>query len=117
MHGLNPRSKNDADHARDTWQKPTGPQGHLWLRDDLPKQLPEARIFLYEYNSTAVFGKDKSTFIDKANELLEAIRIKRDATGDRPLILLGHSLGGLLVEQALVNAHSNPKYKHIKDAT
>ena len=77
IHGLNPRSKNDADHAWDTWRKPAGPQGHLWLRDDLPQCVPESRIFLYEYNSTAVYGKDRDTFVGKANELLEAIIIER----------------------------------------
>jgi len=117
VHGLNPRSKNDTDHAWDTWRKPAGPQGRLWLRDDLPHFIPESRIFLYEYNSTAVYGKDRSTFIDKANELLEAIRIKREDAENRPLVLLGHSLGGLLIKQALINAHNNPKYTHIKNAT
>jgi hypothetical protein len=73
VHGLNPRSKNDADHAWDTWRTPAGSQGRLWLRDDLPQYTHESRIFLYEYNSTAVYGHDRSTFVDKANELLEAI--------------------------------------------
>ena len=117
VHGLNPRSKKDADHAWDTWRKPTGPKGRLWLRDDLPQHAPEARILLYEYNATDVFGNDRSTFIDKANEFLEAIRIKRKEAENRPLVLLGHSLGGLLIEQALVNAHNNPKYTHIRSAT
>ena len=53
------------------------PQGRLWLRDDLPQYVPESRIFLYEYNSTAAYGKDRDTFNGKANELLEAIRIER----------------------------------------
>jgi triacylglycerol esterase/lipase EstA (alpha/beta hydrolase family) len=116
-HGLNPRSKNEADHAWDTWRKPAGPQGRLWLRDDLPQHVPKSRIFLYEYNSTAVYGKDRSTFIDKANEFLEAIRTKRGDVEDRPLLLLGHSLGGLLIKQALINAHNNPKYTQIMNAT
>jgi len=55
VHGLNPPSKNDHDHAWDTWRKPSGPQGRLWLRNGLPQQLPESRIFLYEYNSIAVY--------------------------------------------------------------
>jgi hypothetical protein len=117
IHGLNPRSKKDADHAWDTWRTPAGPQGRLWLRDDLPQYVPESRIFLYEYNSTAVYGKDRSTFIDKANELLEAIRTKKDDVESRPILLLGHSMGGLLIKQALINAHNNPKYTPIKDAT
>jgi hypothetical protein len=114
---LNPRSKGAEKHAWNTWREPQNDKGRLWLRDDLPKSASDARIFLYEYDSTAVYGTDRSTFIDKANEFLETIRIKRDEREDRPLILMGHSLGGLLVEQALVNAHNNPKYFQIKNAT
>lgn len=117
VHGLNPRSKNDAEHAWNTWRKPSGPKGRLWLRDDLPQYVPETRIFLYEYNSTAVYGKDMDTFIGKANELLEAIRIEREDIETRPILFLGHSMGGLLIKQALINTHSNPKYTPIKDAT
>jgi pimeloyl-ACP methyl ester carboxylesterase len=116
VHGLNPRSKNDVDHAWDTWRTPSGSDGHLWLRDDLPRHLPQARIFLYEYNATAVYGKDRDTFIGKANELLEAIRVDREDE-QRPILLFGHSMGGLLIKQALINAHNNPKYIPIKDAT
>jgi hypothetical protein len=117
VHGLNPRSKNDRDHAWDTWRKPPGPQGRLWLRDDLPQHLPESRIFLYEYNSTAVYGKDRDTFIGKASELLEAIRLEREDIESRPILFLGHSMGGLLIKQALINAHNNPKYTPIKIVT
>jgi hypothetical protein len=117
VHGLNPRSKNDIDHAWDTWREPAGPQGHLWLRDDLPQYVPESRIFLYEYNATAVYGKSRDTFIDKANELLEWISVERDGIGARPIVFLGHSMGGLLIKQALINAHNNRNYTPIKDAT
>ncbi|KGO58308.1 hypothetical protein PEX2_068180 [Penicillium expansum] len=86
VHGLNPRSKNDADHAWDTWRTPSGNSGRLWLRDDLPSSVPESRIFLYEYDARAVYGKDKV-------------------------------MGGLLIKQALINAHNNKKYTSIKDAT
>ncbi|ORY66174.1 uncharacterized protein BCR38DRAFT_174270 [Pseudomassariella vexata] len=90
VHGLNPRNKPDTDHAWDTWRKPSGPDGRLWLRADLPQSVPESRIFLYEYNATAVYGKDRDTFVGKASELLEAIRIKRDDES-RPILLLGLS--------------------------
>ena len=79
--------------------------------------LPESRIFLYEYKATAVYGRDRNTFIGKANELLEAIRIERYDDTSRPIIFCGHSLGGLLIKQALINAHNNPKYTSIKEAT
>jgi hypothetical protein len=83
----------------------------------LPQHVPETRIFLYEYNSTLAYGKDRDTFIGKANELLEWISVWRAGVESRPIVFLGHSLGGLLIKQALINAHNNPKYTPIKDAT
>lgn len=49
--------------------------------------------------------------------MLEAIRIEREDIESRPILLLGHSMGGLLIKQALINAHNNPRYTPIKDAT
>ena len=117
MHGLNPRSKSAEDHAWDTWRTPSGKDGRLWLRDDLPQCVEKPRIFLYRYDATAVYGKDRDTFVGKASELLEAIRIERVDVETRPILFLGHSMGGLLIKQALINAHNNPNYTSIKDAT
>jgi triacylglycerol esterase/lipase EstA (alpha/beta hydrolase family) len=114
---LNPRSKSAEDHAWDTWRTPSGEDGRLWLRDDLPRYLDEPRIFLYRYDATAVYGKDRDTFVGKASALLEAIRVEREGAETRPILFLGHSMGGLLIKQALINAHNNPKYSSIKDAT
>lgn len=117
VHGLNPRSKNAEDHAWDTWRTPSGKDGRLWLCDDLPQCVEKPRIFLYRYDATAVYGKDRDTFVGKASELLEAIRVEREHAETRPILFLGHSMGGLLIKQALINAHNNPKYKSIKKAT
>lgn len=107
--GLNPRSKSDEQHAWDTWRKPAGDNGQLWLRDDLPKKhTTQARIFLWVYNSTVVYGRDRGQFIDKANDLLEALRIERREDPDRPLIFLAHSLGGILVQQVGFPVSSGP---------
>lgn len=76
VHGLNPRNKKLQDHAWDTWRKPAGLQGRLWLRDYLPNDLPDARIFLYEYDS-AVLGSNKESFVDAGSTLLEWLRIAR----------------------------------------
>lgn len=55
--------------------------------------------------------------MDKANDLLEALRTKRKKDDRRSLIFIGHSLGGILIEQALVNAHNNAKYLTIREST
>lgn len=88
-----------------------------WLRDVLPEHTPQARIFLYVYNSKLVYGGDKGRFVDKATELLEVTRNARKKQPQRPLVFLAHSLGGILVRQALVNAHSNSKYTTIQKST
>jgi len=113
VHGLNPFTKSDSDHARDTWES----DGYQWLQKALPKHVPGSRIFIYEYNATVLYGKDRGAFIDKASELLEMIRIERNEEDTHPIIFLCHSMGGLLVQQALVNAHNNDVYKQIKDST
>ena len=77
MHGLNPRSVPEVDYAWETWRKPPAEKGRLWLRDDLPRYAPYARNFLYQYNFKLVYGGDKAQFIDKANDLLEALRMER----------------------------------------
>ncbi|KAG9244144.1 hypothetical protein BJ878DRAFT_480450 [Calycina marina] len=66
--------KDDDAHALNTWTE----IGRLWPRDDLPKKLPDTRISLYIYDSSAVYGGSQATFADKANELLETIRCDRE---------------------------------------
>ncbi|KAF6221633.1 hypothetical protein HO133_001599 [Letharia lupina] len=80
IHGLNPIGSET--HAIDTWQDKKS--GNLWLRDRIPREQPNARVFLYKYNSSPVFG---------------------------------HSLGGILIKQAMVNALANPIYRDIQEAT
>ena len=81
VHGLNPWNRQD--HALDTWRKPKGPAGTLWLQDTLPEVLPNARVFLYEYESSPAFGSTKERFVYQANDLLENIRIERRKVGRR----------------------------------
>jgi hypothetical protein len=62
-----------AEHAFNTWRKPLDDSGCLWLRDCFPKVQPNARIFLYEYNSSPVFGASKDNLVKEANQLLDEI--------------------------------------------
>ena len=73
IHGLNPLGSED--HAIETWQDKTS--GSLWLRDRIPPKLPNVRIFLYQYNSSPVFGTTQDRFIHEANDFLERVRLKR----------------------------------------
>ncbi|KAI9374141.1 hypothetical protein BJX61DRAFT_499713 [Aspergillus egyptiacus] len=117
VHGLNPRAYHD--HPFTTW---THENGTFWPRDYLPKDIPESRVFIYGYNSTVTDARTMSTasIKDHANTLLNLLDMKRNdqMTSRAPkIIFIGHSLGGLVIKQALLNAHEDRKYTSIRTDT
>ncbi|KAH0613051.1 uncharacterized protein H6S33_009431 [Morchella sextelata] len=116
VHGLNPL--NTQDFAEKTW---THANGALWPRDILPSNVPECRILLFGYNSNVAFDVSNQGIKDHANTLLDRLGRNRKVTENsktRPIIFVGHSLGGLVIKQALINATNNyEEYGVIKEAT
>jgi len=111
VHGLN--LKNDPEHARDTWTQ----GGELWLRDLLPQCLSKpARIMLFEYQSSPIRGATALKLDDHAKTLLQWLSLKRKGS-QIPLVFICHSLGGLVVKEALVEGTLDPSYKSIVEAT
>ena len=74
--------------------------GVCWIRDLLGQDLPNARIISWGWTS-ALSSSD--TFAGQAESLLSDISRVRSGTR-RPIIFIGHGLGGLLVKEALVTA-------------
>lgn len=105
VHGLNP--KGDLQHARKTW---THENGTFWPKTLLPELLPTARILLFAYNSSVL--RNASNVPVAGHARLEA------KENHRPLIFISHSLGGLLVKQALIEAKlSEGKYRCLRAST
>jgi pimeloyl-ACP methyl ester carboxylesterase len=106
VHGL-------GGHAYDTWRCGGGKQSHLdetflprWLADD------GATLAVYGYDApvsrlrgTAMHLTDQSTNI--LNRLLAEPSLERG-----PLILIGHSLGGLIIKELLRAAESQARFEH-----
>lgn len=106
IHGLN------GDKFR-TWTEPASQK--LWLRDFLPDELPRARVMTFGYNATAAFENSKAGIREHARHLLVSLMEAReyDSASKRPLILMGHSLGGLVLKQALIIAQHESLYRPI----
>jgi hypothetical protein len=126
----NPRLKHDkADSstiAAGTIGKGKDEQGHgqvNWLKDPtmLPKAFPEARIMRFGYNYTP--GSMLSSICKSAaNNLILELQGLRDrfAYPSKPILFIGHSFGGIVIESALNTASRQAKEEkkgENKDAT
>ncbi|KAF8857571.1 hypothetical protein BDZ45DRAFT_744234 [Acephala macrosclerotiorum] len=106
VHGLN------GDPLR-TWTEPKSQK--LWLRDFLPIDLPGSRVMSFGYNATPAFENTTAGIIEHARTLLSALIEIREVDNDdnRPLVFIGHSLGGLVIKQALILAQDETLYMSI----
>ncbi|TDZ39082.1 Protein SERAC1 [Colletotrichum spinosum] len=92
----------------DTW---THAAGKSWLKDFLPSDFPNARIWSFGYDSS-LLGKTVAGINDAAKSLVSSLHGKRRFTGSesKPVIFVAHSLGGIVVKQALILAIQRSDY-------
>jgi len=93
------------------------PEKTTWPKDLLPKSCPTARILSFGYNSAfahfyPLAGSKEialettiDTFSTALHLQLANLRLKTDTPDDRPIIYVAHSLGGLVVANALSRSH------------
>ncbi|CAH0052972.1 unnamed protein product, partial [Clonostachys solani] len=76
----------------------------IWLRDFLPQDFSNIRVLLYGYDSTLPGSHSKQSIADLGNALMETVTAFRSKTQTlrRPIIFISHSLGGLLIKEALL---------------
>lgn len=74
--------------------------GNMWLTDSLPQDIPTARVMIYGYKS----GLQHSTGLVQLDDLAKPLQmaISQLLEQRKPLLLIGHSLGGLLIKEALI---------------
>ncbi|KAK4206917.1 P-loop containing nucleoside triphosphate hydrolase protein [Rhypophila decipiens] len=116
VHGLD-------GHWKNSW---TAENGLFWLQDLLPLVLPNPRIFSFGHDSRTR-GADKpltQDIPDHAKDLVWLLSNERLLTNTetRPLIFIGHSLGGLVVKSALLTSDQAgvghlERHKYIKIST
>jgi pimeloyl-ACP methyl ester carboxylesterase len=97
FHGLCPIGISGEMHWR-TFASTDGQQ--CWPADKLPQHAPWARVLSVSYNSSAWTGKSINNV---GRELLKQLAIAGVGRGVN-VLLVGHSLGGLVIKQLCVAA-------------
>ncbi len=84
----------------------------FWLGETLLDKKIDVNIWSFGYEAPGFkyFGQGISRF-DQASNLLESLKVKN--IGDRPFIFVTHSLGGLIVKEAIRRAQNFPQYQDI----
>lgn len=97
-----------AGHPFGSWQRKGAEKTFMWIRDDLPQALPQVRFILYGYDSTL-----RSDSFQRIPDISQALLQQLHASGwtlstCKPLLFLAHSLGGIVLKQALVTLANHP---------
>lgn len=100
-------SMRDAEGSANPDQDRPAPS---WVRQGIRREADRARILLYEH-PPAEEGATLSSLADALLEELERLRTREDQ--NRPVIFVGHSVGGVIVKMVLVKASKNTKYEGI----
>jgi Putative serine esterase (DUF676) len=92
----------------------------FWPRDLLPKDRNDVRLMTYGYDSdiTKFFGgaANKTNISEHGRSFLNALSSERSTCPSRPLIFVAHSLGGLIVKEALRRSRDERNHQHLKAA-
>ncbi|KAI1416951.1 hypothetical protein F5Y13DRAFT_153431 [Hypoxylon sp. FL1857] len=130
FHGLTPLNTPKGDDIIDVIAV-TGLSGHafgswrnrnssrMWLMDFLPKDIGEnLRILTYGYDSD-LRTKGKRSMLEFRRKFLQNLMIARGSRVDtsRPIIFIGHSLGCLIITQALLQCVTDNDKDGILEST
>ena len=95
-------------------------QAEPWPKTLLPAELPnmKARVFTYGYDAYIVrWGRPSvNQLTDHAMNFLQTVTVDREKknASNRPLVVVAHSLGGLLIKQAILKSKNSPE-KHLQN--
>ena len=74
----------------------------MWLKHLLPAVVPNARILKFNYNSKYLVNAPRESLRSLGERLANTIRnlrAKEEYTTKRPIVFIGHSFGGIVIEE------------------
>ncbi|KAF8533057.1 hypothetical protein BDD12DRAFT_763168, partial [Trichophaea hybrida] len=87
-----------AGHAFGSWTSDETQQ--MWLKDFLPQDIPNIRVMVYGYDSNLTgVSTDNTRLMDYRRNFIQQLQNSRSSAENRPIIFIGHSLGGILILQ------------------
>ncbi|KAF2156394.1 TPR-like protein [Myriangium duriaei CBS 260.36] len=112
VHGLG----SNVDWA---WTWKNGNHHVHWLKDPnmLPSVIPNARIIGYNYVSRWHKDAPKTRLRLLGENLIHSLHEFRQGNRDRPIVFLGHSLGGLVITYALLHAERIDDFQYLTHTT
>ncbi len=85
-----------------------------WPRDLVPRTVPNARILTYGYDTRVGHwlgpAVSKTTIYDIARNFSVSLEAERRSEPSRPLLFIAHSLGGIVVKEALRQCYGCQMY-------
>lgn len=100
-------------------QKDKDEAGLFWPADLIPLDFPTLRVLTYGYDSVVTRGHASSTsknrLFEHGNSLLNALSRSRNNLSNRPIIFVAHSLGGLVVKEAMIEARKRVNNGHLHE--
>ncbi|KAI1036247.1 hypothetical protein LB504_011378 [Fusarium proliferatum] len=86
-------------HALGSFKEKNG--RFVWLRDALPSDIPNARILTYGYDTKLSKSKAFQNLTDLGRALQIDLEGIRHPNEPRLILFIGHSLGGLVIKEAV----------------
>ncbi|KAI1862459.1 hypothetical protein JX265_009173 [Neoarthrinium moseri] len=92
-----------SSHPFGSWQPKKSDKTFMWIRDELPFDLPQLRPVVYGYETPLPKSRSFQTIDDLASQLISHLESNGwTSLGAKPLVFLAHSLGGLVLKRAVV---------------
>lgn len=74
----------------------------MWIRDALARDIPGLRVFLYGYKTTLKGSNSFESIPDLSIAFINHLKASAwTKPTKKPLLLLAHSLGGIITKEAL----------------